>query len=91
MQDMQTTMSDTLPTKRSILMEETVPPDATLQEFMSANNIARWWPEIHEKLGITSVEELRFIGRENVLKYLSGLPALPTLKLAQLASTNRDE
>jgi hypothetical protein len=68
-----------------------LPPDAALQEFMSTHKISRWWPAIHEKLGITSIEELRFLGREVVEKYLSGLPALPVIKFTQLAASSCDE
>ncbi len=81
------TVSDTPPAKRSISMVATVDADAELSSYMSNHKISRWWPEVHDKLGITSVAELRYIGKAAVLSYLAGLPALPVLKLAELADT----
>jgi hypothetical protein len=47
----------------------------------------KWWPDIYDKLGITSIEDLRFIGKVECEKYLAGLPALPIMRLACLADS----
>jgi hypothetical protein len=71
-------------TKRSNCVVE---PDHDLASFLVKNNIMKWWPDIYEKLGITNISELRFIGKDICEKYLIGLPALPVLKLAILADS----
>ena len=74
-----------LPAKRCIEMTDCPDADADFQSFMVRNKISMWWPQVYERLGITSIQELRYIGKANVLTYLSGLPALPVLKLSELA------
>lgn len=74
-----------VPVKRGIELTECPDADADLQSFLVRHKISKWWPDIHNRLGITSIEELRYIGKANVLTYLSGLPALPVLKLSELA------
>ncbi len=72
--------------KRQIDMQ--IPePDSELAQFMNKNGLAKWWPEVYVKLGATTFEEIRFIGKDNVALYLKGLPALPVLKLLQLAES----
>jgi hypothetical protein len=61
-------------------------PDPDLGAFLAQHNITRWWPQIHEKLGITSIADLQFIGKA-CEKYLTGLPALPVLRLTALANS----
>jgi hypothetical protein len=76
-----------IPAKRCIEMAECPDADAEFQSFMVQNKISKWWHQIHDRLGITSIQELRYIGKANVLTYLSGLPALPVLKLSELADS----
>lgn len=80
-----------LPAKRCIDMTDCPDADADFQSFMVRNKISMWWPQIHERLGITSIQELRYIGKANVLTYLAGLPALPVLKLSELADTSEGQ
>ena len=47
-------------TKRALCV---VQPDADLQRFLTQLNIMKWWQDIYERLGITSIEDLRFIGK----------------------------
>ena len=99
MHDMQASLAasqrDLTPAKRSLdtgtlppPSDAPPPPDEDLRLFMTSHGILRWWPQIFEKLGITSVQHLRFIGKKATLEYLTCLPALPALKLAELADTN---
>jgi hypothetical protein len=48
-------------------------PETALAGFLEANNITRWWPEIYQKLGITSISELQYIGGDVVRQYLAGM------------------
>ena len=61
-------------------------PDPDLGAFLAHHNIMKWWPQIYEKLGITSIADLQFIGKD-CAKYLTGLPALPVLRLTALANS----
>ena len=84
------------PAKRALASDESAqlstlelpPPDADLQEYMNTHNIARWWPQLYARLGITATKDLRYIGKQATLQFLTGLPALPVLKMAELADTN---
>ena len=66
-------------------MLETPDPDACLRAFMMENKIMVFWPQVYEKLGITSIADLQYLGEKNVQQYLVGVPALPAIKLAKLA------
>lgn len=68
--------------KRAICVVE---PDTDLADYMAKHNITKWWPDIYEKLGATSIADLGFIGRAACEKFLTGLPALPIMRLAALA------
>jgi hypothetical protein len=70
--------------KRSILPEE---PDMELAHYMQSHNIMKWWPQIYEKLGITNIADLQFIGKKECLQSLASLPTLPRLKMALLAGS----
>ena len=80
-----------IPAKRCIDMADCPEADAEFQSFMVRNKISKWWHQIHDRLGITSIQELRYIGKANVLTYLAGLPALPVLKLSELAETSEGQ
>ena len=69
------------------LADELPPPDSDLQEFMNAHNIAKWWPQMYGNLGVTSIQQLQYIGKANVLLALTGMPLYPVLKLAELAES----
>lgn len=72
------------------MMETPETPDDDLQAFMTRNKIIQFWPQVHEKLGVTSIEQLQYLGKEAVLQYLVGVPALPLIKLAELADASND-
>ena len=72
-------------------MAETPNPDDDLHEFMTRNKIIQFWPQVYEKLGITSIDQLQYLGKDAVLKYLVGVPALPLIKLAELADARSHE
>lgn len=63
-------------------------PEDELLQYMRTHNISTWWPQIYGKLGVSSVKDLRYIGKANTLLYLHDLPALPCLKIAELAGTS---
>ena len=63
-------------------------PEDELLQYMRTHNITTWWPQIYGKLGVSSVKDLRYIGKANTLLYLHDLPALPCLKIAELAGTS---
>jgi len=81
------------PAKRSLQSETAHPladeldPDSDLQAYMNTNNISKWWPQIYARLGITTIKDLQYLGKEQTLKFLAGLPALPLFKMAELAET----
>ena len=62
-------------------------PDPDLGNFLEEHNIRKWWPQIYDKLGITNISDLRFIGKTACETYLKGLPALPVMRLAILADS----
>jgi hypothetical protein len=70
--------------KRLLLQEE---PDAELKTYLTSQSIMKWWPDIYERLGITTIADLRFIGKIECLASLADLPALARLKMASLADT----
>jgi hypothetical protein len=80
--------SSLLSSKRTIITADA--PDADLERYLVQNKIMKWWPEIYEKLAITSIAELKFIGKTKVTEYLAALPALPALKLAALADISAE-
>ena len=77
--------SDTLQgqqrSKRHICLEE---PESDLHNFLTQNNLMKWWPQMYDKLGVTSIKDLKFVGKEEVLSSLASLPAFPRLKMASL-------
>jgi hypothetical protein len=79
--------SPSIGAKRLLIPED---PDLELTIFMTKHKILKWWPEIYERLGITTIDELRFIGKEECSKSLNDLPALPRLKMATLAESSAD-
>jgi hypothetical protein len=66
-------------------------PDEDLGRYMVQNKIMKWWPQIYEKLAITSIADLKFIGKNKVQEYLAELPALPAMKLAALADISEKD
>jgi hypothetical protein len=70
--------------KRALCVVE---PNADLERYLTQHSIMKWWPDIYDKLGITSIEDLRFIGKVECERYLAGLPALPIMRLAWLADS----
>jgi hypothetical protein len=70
--------------KRALCVVE---PNADLERYLTQHRIMKWWPDIYDKLGITSIEDLRFIGKVECERYLAGLPALPIMRLACLADS----
>ncbi len=94
-QDQFSALKSSIPAKRAAaesdavfaLADELPPPDADLQQFMNAHNIAKWWPQLYGKLGVTSIQELQYLGKANVLLALTGMPIYPVLKLAELAES----
>jgi hypothetical protein len=70
--------------KRALCVVE---PNADLERYLTQHGIMKWWPDIYDKLGITSIEDLRFIGKVECERYLAGLPALPIMRLAWLADS----
>jgi hypothetical protein len=70
--------------KRAICVEQ---PDTDLSNYMAKHNITKWWPDISDRLGITSIADLKFLGRAKCEQYLTGLPALPIMRLAALAES----
>jgi hypothetical protein len=58
-----------------------------LKTYLTTHNLMKWWPDIYERLGITTVADLMFIGKEECAKSLAGLPALARLKMAALANS----
>ena len=86
------------PAKRSLesatalpLADELPAPDSDLQEYMNSHNVSKWWPEIYARLGITTIKDLRYLGKDQTLKFLAGLPALPILKIADLAEDTKPQ
>ena len=68
-------------TKRSICLEE---PDVDLKTYMTQNKIDKWWPQIYDRLGVTSIDELKFVGKKEIENSLAQLPAYPRMKLLAL-------
>ena len=66
-------------TKRSIVLDE---PEMDLKTYLTENKILKWWPHIYEKLGVTSIDDLKFLGKQEILQSLASLPSLPRLKIA---------
>lgn len=58
-----------------------------LADYMRSHNIMKWWPQIYEKLGITNIADLQYIGKKECLQSLASLPALPRVKMAALAGS----
>ena len=52
--------------------------------YMTQNKINKWWPQIYDKLGVTSIDELKFVGKNEIEKGLAQLPAYPRMKLLAL-------
>ena len=71
-------------------MTEMPAPNDCLRAFMTQNKIMLFWPQVYEKLGVTSIAELQYLGTKNVQQYLAGVPALPAIKLAELAGTKEE-
>jgi hypothetical protein len=69
--------------KRLQLLEEE--PDMELKTYLTTHNLMKWWPQIYERLGITTVADLKFIGKKECVSCLADLPALARLKMAALA------
>jgi hypothetical protein len=67
--------------KRQICLEE---PESDLQNFLTQHNLMKWWPELYDKLGVTSIKDLKFLGKEEIVRSLATLPAFPRLKMASL-------
>ena len=76
--------SPSIGAKRLLIPDD---PDIELKNFMIEHNIWKWWPEIYEKLGITNIDDLRFIGKKECSKSLNGLPAIARLRMATLADS----
>jgi hypothetical protein len=75
-------------TKRSVFMEE---PAADLMTYMTQNKIDKWWPQIYDKLGVTSIDELKFVGKNEIEKGLAQLPAYPRMKLLALIDVSESK
>ena len=77
--------SDTLErnagSKRQIVLEE---PEFDLKNFLTENKLMKWWPAIYDKLGVTSIRDVRFLGKEEILRSLASLPSFPRLKIVGL-------
>jgi hypothetical protein len=67
------------------------PPDEDLERYLVQNKIMRWWPQMYEKLAVTSIADLKFIGKTKIMEYLAALPALPAMKLAALADISAEQ
>ena len=65
-------------------------PDMELKTYLTTHNLMKWWPDIYERLGITTVADLMFIGKKECAKSLAGLPALARLKMAALANSQEN-
>jgi len=44
--------------------------------------VHRLQPHIYEKLGVTSIDDLKFLGKQEILQSLASLPSFPRLKIA---------
>jgi hypothetical protein len=70
--------------KRAICVAQ---PDTELSDYLAKHKITKLWPEIYDRLGITSIDDLKFIGRAKCEQHLTGLPVLPIMRLAALAES----
>jgi hypothetical protein len=67
--------------KRQIVLEQ---PESDLKNFLTENKLMKWWPAIYDKLGVTSIRDVQFIGKNEILQSLASLPSFPRLKMAGL-------